>query len=264
MADGSGSTVTNCCMIDEPVHQAGGIMNIFARELKELLEDNGKGLGSLYGLHSDTYRIMPNKVRRIQRSLTQDITATLNTEELDLLAEWLDLDPTGEEIRRLRAALVAESVRHLLSGRINRDQALSLGEITFELLLGQESEEFLSLRDRLLEGVRGGLPWGQSEVDALWDVTEENDKFDHSWDDQIEQALEPAVETYEQGALWLEVARDTSDYEMQRGYIAQAQALLNRAHDLANHSPAITQGTREQSAWLSIIEVSLNEVLSLT
>lgn len=238
-------------------------MNIFARELAEVLADNGKRLGSLYGLHSDTYRIMPNKVRRLQRSLTQDITATLNAEELELLAEWLGLDSDGEEIRRLRAALVAESVRYLLSGRMDRDQALSLGEITFQLLLGQESEEFLSLRDRLLEGVRGGFPLEQDGGDALWSVTNENYKLDNSWNDQVEQALEPAVETYEQGALWLEVARDTKDREMQLGYVAQAQTLLDRARDLAIHSPAITQDAAEQRVWLSIIETSLNKALSL-
>jgi hypothetical protein len=101
-------------------------MNIFACEVANLLAAHGKVLGSLYTLHSTTYQLPPNKVTRLKRSLEEDITATLNAEELELVGEWLELDPEGEEIRRLRAALVAESVRHLLGGRMNRDQALVL------------------------------------------------------------------------------------------------------------------------------------------
>lgn len=238
-------------------------MNIFAHELAELLADHGKVLGSLYGLHSATYQLLPNKVTRLKRSLEEDITATLNAEELELVADWLDLDPEGEEIRRLRAALVAEAVRHLLGGRMNRDQALELGELTFQLLLGQEPEEFLTLRNELLEGVRGGILSEQAERGALRGVIGVESQQTEAEAAQIEQALESVVKTYEQGALWLEVARETSERGTRLGYLAQAHALLARAKDLATNAPTVAIGTTQQQEWLTIIEAALTEATTL-
>lgn len=93
-------------------------------------------------MKTDTFQLLPNKVTRLRRSLFEDITATLNGEGLDILQKWVPLDADGVELRRLHAALVAEAVRHLLGGRMNRDEALQLGDITLQLLLDQPSEEF--------------------------------------------------------------------------------------------------------------------------
>lgn len=235
-------------------------MNIFAHELAELLAEHDKELSSLYQLRSRTYQIYPNKVTRLMRSLEEDITATLNAEELDLLAEWLNLHPEGEEIRRLRAALVAESVRHLLGGRMNRDQALELGELTFHLLLGQEPEELAALRDRLLADIRGELSTGQVERRILLSAPGEETAPNAA---SIEQALEPAINMYEQGALWLGVAHETNERGTRLGYLAQAQALLSRAKDLATSAPTVAQGTPQQQEWLTIIAAALTEATFL-
>lgn len=234
-------------------------MNIFAHELAKLLADHGKVLGSLYGLHSATHQLFPNKVTRLKRSLEEDITATLSAEELELVASWLGWDLAGAEIRRLRAALVAESVRHLLGGRMNRDQALKLGEMTFQLLLDQEPEEFLTLREELLAGIRGGIPSEQTERSILDVVFRGGSQPTDPEAAQTEQALEPAVQTYEQGALWLEVARETSDPGLRLGYLAQARTLLARARDLATNAPTQAIGTTQQQEWLTIIESALSE-----
>lgn len=238
-------------------------MNIFARELAKLLADHGKVLGSLYGLHSATHQLFPNKVTRLKRSLEEDITATLSAEELELVARWLGWDLAGAEIRRLRAALVAESVRHLLGGRMNRDQALKLGEMTFQLLLDQEPEEFLTLRDELLAGIRGGIPSEQTERGAFFGVIRGGGQPTEPEVAQIEQALEPAVQTYEQGALWLEVARETNDQGIRQGYLAQARTLLALAKDLATNAQTIAIGTTQQREWLTIMEAALSEASRL-
>lgn len=237
-------------------------MNIFARELARLLARNGKVLGSLYGLHSPTYQLLPNKVTRLRRSLHEDITATLNAEELELVANWMKWKPDGEEMRRLRAALVAESVRHMLGGRMNQSHALKLGEITLELMLGQEPDEFLILRDELLEGVRGGIILGRGEHGGLRGMADEESPQTEPEDAPLAPALEPAVKTYEQGALWLEVARETSDPDAHLGYLAQASALLAQARDMATNVPTAAQDTRQQE-WLAIIEAALTEAASL-
>lgn len=237
-------------------------MNIFARELARLLARNGKILGSLYGLHSPTYQLLPNKVTRLRRSLHEDITATLNAEELELVANWMKWKLDGEEMRRLRAALVAESVRHMLGGRINQSYALKLGEITLELMLGQEPDEFLTLRDELLEGVRGGIILGRGEPGALRGMADEESPQTEPDDAPLAPALESAVKTYEQGALWLEVARATSDPDARLGYLAQASALLTQAREMATNVPALAQDTRQQE-WLAIIEAALTEAASL-
>jgi hypothetical protein len=238
-------------------------MNIFARELAKLLADHGKVLGSLYGLHSATHQLFPNKVTRLKRSLEQNITATLSAEELELVAGWLRWDLAGAEIRRLRAALVAESVRHLLGGRMNRDQALKLGEMTFQLLLDQEPEEFLTLREELLAGIRGGVPSEQHERGTLDVVLRGGSQSTDLEASEIEQALEPAGQPYEQGALWLEVARETSDPGLRLGYLAQACTLLALARDLATNAPTIASGTMQQQEWLSIMEAALDEAALL-
>ena len=162
-------------------------------------------------------------------------------------------------MRRLRAALVAESVRHLLGGRMNRDQALKLGEMTFRLLLDQEPEEFLTLREELLTGIRGGIPSEQTERGTLDVVLRGGSQSIDLEASEIEQALEPAVQTYEQGALWLEVARETSDRSLRLGYLAQACALLALARDLATNAPTIASGTTQQQEWLMIMEAALDE-----
>ncbi len=232
-------------------------MNIFARELVFILGQHGRELGNLFGLRTATYQIFPNKITRLKRSLTEDITATLNAEELALLQTWVPLDSEGNELRHLRAALVAEAVRHLLGGRMNRDLASHLGDLTLHLLVGQSLEQVAYLRDELLETMRGDILPDFNERGALRGlVSQVPAEAGHALS-QAEQALEAAVETYEQGALWLEVARETSERGTRLGYLAQANALLNRARELTADAPTIAQRTSEQQEWLAIIDAAL-------
>jgi hypothetical protein len=129
-------------------------MNIFARELEKLLRRHNKLLGSLYSFHSASSRIVPAKVTRLKKSLKRDMTATLNADELALVAEALGWHAEGEEVLRLRAALLAENVRHLLGGRMNQKEAVRLAEIAFQMFLCQEVADMQMLCSKLLEGVR--------------------------------------------------------------------------------------------------------------
>lgn len=239
-------------------------MNIFAHELASILRQHGKELGSLYGLRSATFQLLPNKVTRLKRSLTEDITATLNAEELELLQEWVPLDSEGMDLRRLRAALLAEAVRHLLGGRMDRDMASQLGELTFQLLLGQEPRQFMALRDELLETLRRDDIPAHNKRDALRGLASSGVTDMGPAVGQIERALEAAVEAYEQGALWLEVARETLERGARLGYLAHARTLLTRAQDLATNVPTVALGTAEQQEWLAAIEKALADTTSLS
>lgn len=114
-------------------------MNIFARELVQLLEEHGKGLGNLYNLHTESHQIFSNKVFRLKHSLEEDITATLNYEDLKVLANWLSIDPEGKEIQRLRAAREAEVIRYRSGKHMSKEAAQEQGELTFQSLLRGKS-----------------------------------------------------------------------------------------------------------------------------
>lgn len=267
-------------------------MNIFARELVALLGEHKKELGSLYGLHSRTYRLLPSKVTRLKRSLTENITATLNADDLELLVKWLKLNSDGEEILRLRAALLAEMIRHLLGGRMNVAVADELGEVAFQVFIGRDPKLFLVQRAELLgemrglaneqhprleledeedilrglddepvlrdlgDSLRGRLDDEQEAEVVSWGLTDRESDQAGFAASPIEPALEAAVEAYEQGALWLEIARDTRDPGISQGYLAQAHGLLHRARNLAAVAP--TPKTEQEQEWLTVIGATLN------
>lgn len=235
-------------------------MNIFARELNRLLVQEGKDLGSLYALHSPNYQLLPNKVTRLRQSLKKDITATLNVEEIEFVADRLGWKPDGDEIRRLRAALVAESVRRLLGGRTDKDNAQKVGELTLALMLRKEPDP---LRDEVMDGVRGGFPWEESESSAARGMPDEEENQQDNDAPPVEQALEPAVSAYEQGALWLEVAKETTDRGARLGHLAQARTLLAHAKDLATNAPSIAPDSAIRQEWLTIIDSALAEANTL-
>jgi hypothetical protein len=75
----------------------------------------------------------------------------------------------------------------------------------------------------------------------------------------IPPALEPVIEAFEHGTLWLEIARETSDLVMRHGLAAMAKALLMHARDLLLRSPAVAPGTPQHDEWLMAIEDALRE-----
>jgi hypothetical protein len=73
-------------------------MNIFAKELVPVLGAHGKELSSLFGLkvtggYGVERRLLPSKVTRLKRSLIEDLMATLNPDELEVLEDWAELKP---------------------------------------------------------------------------------------------------------------------------------------------------------------------------
>jgi hypothetical protein len=52
-------------------------MNIFARELVQLLKEHGKELSNLFGRHTETHQIFPHKVTRLKQSLEDSIDTPL-------------------------------------------------------------------------------------------------------------------------------------------------------------------------------------------
>lgn len=249
-------------------------MNIFARELALILRSHGKELGTLFGLRvPNAYtgvvrEIAPTKVTRLKRSLSENITATLNADELEALQEWVPLDDNGQELRRLRAALVAEAVRHLLADRIDSSTASELGLITFQMLLGQESAELVTLRDRLLtdvRGERGSDAWEHHTVRGASNTPDLGEGVGPTVtpDELVERLLDPAAECYEQGLLWLEVARDIGEHAAQAAYVALATSLLTQAEQLVRTVASAARDTLQQRLLSEAISAALDEAQTL-
>ena len=97
-------------------------MNIFAHELDLILTAHKKTLSSLYTIRSRDVAIPPSAVDRLKETLHGQHSATLNAEQLTMLQERLSL--TDEEMRRLRAALLAEHRPGLGDRRVQHAPAL--------------------------------------------------------------------------------------------------------------------------------------------
>jgi hypothetical protein len=219
-------------------------MNIFARELAQVLAEHGKELSYLFSVKSERLAIPPSKVRRLKISLVQGQMATLNADELELLRQLVSL--SDAEMRRLHAALVAESVRYTLSGRMQLDHAQQIAELTLDLLTSEKGDEMPALRDTVLEQIRADIAGEASEVV-----------------DPIERALEAATGAFEAGTLWLEVARDTRERSTRLGFLAQAESLLKHARTLAAHPATAALNTSQQAELLRSIDAALAQIAEL-
>jgi hypothetical protein len=203
------------------------IMNIFARELALLMRDQG-GLGHLYAAEFD---LPPNKVTRLRRSLTEDITALLNAEQLEHVATVLGLSAPQRE--RLNAALLAETIHRLLAGRTDRDDAQLVADLVFDLLTTQQTSELDALRQRILSQTRDALRGIDTAPEPV-PVTGE----------RIAAAFEHAAELTDRALLVLALAAHEDDERA--GYVAQARALLGQARRLAQYPPTFAMNTDEQ------------------
>ncbi len=220
-------------------------MNIFARELNATLERHRLTISQLYVLRrSDGAPLIPPaKVARLQRSLTEDITAVLTEPELGALAVLLGLQPIEEQ--RLRAAIVGVAIYRLLAGRISRLSAMREAERVLDLLMNEEEEE-QSLREELLHDTR------EAESNASLASADLNAA--------AARALEPAAEAAEQGELWLGVALETPDLERRRDLLRLAWAALDRAAELLAYAPSIAQDSPLQAEWRRTIELALTTI----
>ncbi len=225
-------------------------MNIFAHELDLILTAHKKTLSSLYSIRSPDVAIPPSTVDRLKETLQGQRSATLNAEQLLMLQERLSL--TDEEMRRLRAALLAEAVRRLLADRLDSiDTADDLANKFFQMLLDTDSNQMQVWRDRLLEEVRG--------PQQTRGIIENEEETSAQKQERVSTLLEPAAEAYHQGMLWLEMARATSNWLARRGYVAHAKALLDIARNLARRAPSQALNTPEQATWLTLIETALED-----
>ena len=214
-------------------------MNLFAVELARALARQGQHLSALYTLRdaANTPLIPPAKIARLQRSLSEDISAVLSERELLSVADAFSLD--ANEVHRLRAAIVGERVHRLLVGRVTRMSALEEGERVTELLLNERARE-----DALKAEFRQ-TP-GASQVQPTADTNA-----------AIAGALEPAAEACQKGELWLALAASQPMLDEREDLLGAAWTAFNRATELLAFAPAVAQGSAAQAEWRSSVDQAL-------
>lgn len=213
-------------------------MNLFAQTLQAVLDSHGKPMTALYALRGTDGEplIAPAKVARLQRSLTEDVTAVLSEPELAALAGALALEP--EEERRLRAALFGEAIRKLLAGRVSRLSALREAARIAALLVDEEEDEE-SLRAELAADPHVPSILNQPSADVNAAIT---------------RALEPIAESCEQGELWIAAALATPFPDQREDLLRTAWSALGRAGQLLALAPAVAQNSPIQAEWRRAIE----------
>jgi uncharacterized small protein (DUF1192 family) len=138
--------------------------NIFAFELKKILNQYGMGLGHL----DDRIGIHREKVRRLIQSLqTPPSLPILNPEETQLIIETLQL--TSEETLRLRAAVLTAAIQRMLSDRIHLDEARLAAEQILPTIIQALTEH---ANERGLGSAREGDidPAEDSELNTVLDI----------------------------------------------------------------------------------------------
>lgn len=242
--------------------------NIFAEELEHILITHHKSLSSLFGLRVPDPRgygeslIPPARVARLKQSLVADMSVTLNAEELAALQRWVPLDPDGDEMRHLRAALVAEGVRFQLSSRVDRDQAYQAGRQVLQLLTEVRVDSLDAFRQMLLDSVRhhpdvNDESWSdQDEEEDFFSLGQQATPTSLTADERMRRRA-ASREVYHHAMALLAVARDATDTPVRQGYAALATAALWHAQDLAS-------GADEPSApEMKLMETALAEAFGL-
>ena len=194
--------------------------NIFARELQDIMQARGNELGVI----DDRTAIHREKVRRLQRSLlTPKRFPLLSPHDLDMLIHVFGL--TGDEVIRLRAAILATSVEATLMGRIAQRDALRAAEQVFEITL-----ESLRVEDHALQVVRTGNEYAaQTPVDS----------------DSGPLALESALAAIDWGILSMHLAMQSNSYTQRMAYLQQARA----SFDFALQEIDATEDTATEDVW---------------
>lgn len=223
-------------------------MCIFARQLRIVLHQHNRHLGSLYTVRMGDRLIHPKQIERLKRAADGDCSksVTLNPQEIEAIERTFAL--TTDDIRRLRAALIAEALYRLVLGRIAPDKALELSELLFGALFKLDDAAMAEWRAVTLDEVRShpALPEEKPAVPALIEQ-------------QIEEGLEPAIGAYEEGILWLNAAHDAIDDMRRRGFALLAASLLNDAKELIDYPLNIVEGTPQQADWREVVAVALND-----
>lgn len=108
--------------MDAEWQREGRQWNLFARELDDILAAHGYRLGHL----NDRAEIHPEKVRRLQHSLSRPRFHMLAPDEIERVCDVFGF--SHDERLRLKAAILATGIEVLLMNRINQDDALSAAE----------------------------------------------------------------------------------------------------------------------------------------
>jgi hypothetical protein len=222
--------------------------NIFAEQLVDVLGNHDKELSDLYNLHDDDVEIYPRTVVRLKKSLTEDRTATLNSRQIDLLQAAFDL--ADDEVRQLRAALVAEAVRHMLGAVRYMDAAVAyqLGMVMLRMLTSEDPAQMEAACNHLLSEMRGATERDEDDADTQRGDPGDALPADAPADERIGAALDGAEEAYFQGMLWLELARESRSRDARQGLAAQGRDWLVRAASLVASPPSVALGTPQQAA----------------
>jgi hypothetical protein len=228
-------------------------MAIFAKQLQYVLKQHGKDFGQLYNIRveADGYDGRPvsaEKIKHLRLAVQGSYkkSVTLNPAELAAIQEAFSFSP--EEIRRLRAALAAESIRRFLLDRIDLDKAIVVGEALFQLLFDADDSAFIALRRRMISNIRDDEP--DSGVAAV-----EQDSAQ-----SISENLEQAIEIYEDALLWFDTAHITQSHPLRLGYLAMVTSLLTTASDLLNYIPCSAYDAAQQAEWRQIVAQTQQEV----
>lgn len=219
-------------------------MCIFAKQLSVVLAQRGKDLGSLYAIHwADNRKIHPNQILRLKQAADGDcsISVALNPEELDAVIQAFKLG--NDEVRRLRAALTAESFYRFFIDRVGGDQMLELAEQLLHVMLSGDAREFGNWKDVIFEDVR---PIPDEAVEPLSDR-----------EAQIAHDMEPAIELYEEAQLWLATARSAKSDSRRVAYTQLALTLLGEAQELLRYPTGVVENTRECAEWHDIISAAI-------
>lgn len=214
-------------------------MNIFARELQDVLSSHHWALNQLY---APIFTINPARVSALIRSLERYQTVTLNPTQLEIMQREIPFDKDGEDLRRLRAAIIAEGIQFILAKRIAVQDALHVAELALSLLLTRDIAEMVKAREGVISHTRGAL-----DMVAMAANTQA----------QPEDEIAYLIDLYEEGMLYLELARQQDENLLAKGYAMQAEILLTYARAEALDLEPILASAHDGQGLLAAIEAGL-------
>lgn len=250
-------------------------MNIFAEELEAILKAHKKDLGALYSMDSYSALMNPHKVTLLKRSLMNDMTTLLSVDELDMVQNAIPLDAEGREMQRLRAAMVAETIRFLVWTRLKRhangtgaltdwdtlrEAAYRIGRLTFQLFVSHSGTEMRTLSEQLLETIRDITPTSDGESTS---ILTQHETTPLAQSDAAAVALAPAADLYGQATLWIELGRESEERSARQAYAAHASTLLSRAQKLVQYPQTVAQGSDEQRDLSALINAAIEDAKRL-
>ena len=223
-------------------------MCIFARSLRDVLSAHGKRIGSLYTVRVDERPIPAVQIMRLQRAADGDcaISVTLNPEQLDAVRDKFGLDQ--DEVRQLKTALLAESQFRLLMDRVSPTHALQIADGIFHLLLDADNDT-LNAYGLDIDIVRGDIGTDDDFYDT---VSEDLPPLPSPLEQQAPETLEPALQAYDEAALWLERARIADHPGRRAAYAGLASSLLTFAVESLNAAPLTGMSTDQRDEWMRL------------